>query len=179
MVRSDVPIGQRLILDLCGGSGSWSRPYREAGYPVELVTLPEGDVRTWVPGARGRPWGILAAPPCEQFSRARRAPRDYVVGMSTVNACLRIVMQCRPVWWALENPWHCDLSKFLGPPVWTFHPWQFGDPWTKPTALWGEFTPPSSVGAVVPTARAIDRKTAAERAVTPLGFARAFFEVNQ
>lgn len=25
----------KIILDLCGGTGSWSRPYKEAGYDVE------------------------------------------------------------------------------------------------------------------------------------------------
>jgi hypothetical protein len=25
------------ILDLCGGTGAWSQPYREAGYDVEIV----------------------------------------------------------------------------------------------------------------------------------------------
>ena len=31
----------KIILDLCGGTGSWSRPYKEAGYDVRLITLPE------------------------------------------------------------------------------------------------------------------------------------------
>ena len=26
-----------LILDLCGGSGSWSQPYKDAGYDVIVV----------------------------------------------------------------------------------------------------------------------------------------------
>ena len=26
-----------VILDLCGGTGSWSRPYRDAGYDVRIV----------------------------------------------------------------------------------------------------------------------------------------------
>ena len=34
-----------VILDLCGGTGSWSAPYREAGYDVRVVTLPDMDVR--------------------------------------------------------------------------------------------------------------------------------------
>jgi len=38
----------KIILDLCGGTGSWSRPYREAGYEVHLVTLPD-DVRKYEP----------------------------------------------------------------------------------------------------------------------------------
>lgn len=38
---------EKIILDLCGGSGSWSRPYQEAGYDVKLITLPDHDVCTW------------------------------------------------------------------------------------------------------------------------------------
>jgi ubiquinone/menaquinone biosynthesis C-methylase UbiE len=29
----------KIILDLCGGTGSWSRPYKEAGYDVRNITL--------------------------------------------------------------------------------------------------------------------------------------------
>lgn len=35
---------RNVVLDLCGGTGSWSRPYREAGYQVDLITLPAYDV---------------------------------------------------------------------------------------------------------------------------------------
>ena len=38
-----------IILDLCGGSGSWSKPYVEAGYDVRLITLPDYDVTTYTP----------------------------------------------------------------------------------------------------------------------------------
>lgn len=34
----------KIILDLCGGTGSWSKPYREAGYDVRLITLPHYDL---------------------------------------------------------------------------------------------------------------------------------------
>ena len=30
----------KIILDLCGGTGSWSKPYRDAGYDVRVITLP-------------------------------------------------------------------------------------------------------------------------------------------
>ena len=39
---------EKIILDLCGGTGAWSKPYREAGYDVRLITLPE-DVRVYIP----------------------------------------------------------------------------------------------------------------------------------
>ena len=59
----------KIILDLCGGTGSWSKPYRDAGYDVRLVTLPDDDVRLYAPPKDV--WGILAAPPCTEFSRAQ------------------------------------------------------------------------------------------------------------
>ena len=39
----------KIILDLCGGTGSWSKPYKEAGYDVRIITLPEYDVRSYIP----------------------------------------------------------------------------------------------------------------------------------
>lgn len=40
---------KKIILDLCGGSGSWSKPYKDAGYDVRLITLPEIDVKDYNP----------------------------------------------------------------------------------------------------------------------------------
>lgn len=37
----------KIILDLCGGTGAWSRPYTEAGYDVRIITLPEENVLTY------------------------------------------------------------------------------------------------------------------------------------
>jgi hypothetical protein len=56
----------KIILDLCGGTGSWSRPYKEAGYDVRVITLPDNDVRNYTPPRNV--YGILAAPPCTEFS---------------------------------------------------------------------------------------------------------------
>jgi hypothetical protein len=182
-----------VILDLCGGSGSWSRPYVEAGYRVELVTLPGFDVQV-LPAPAEAAWGILAAPPCDQFSLARNgvtnSPRDFVRGMAAVNACLRIVHQHKPRWWALENPVGL-LGRWLGVPRDVWEPCDFGDPWTKRTAIWGDFLPPRRGPFVRPLGggpfcAACDperRKTtwcndAGHRAITPPGFARAFFEAN-
>ena len=182
----------RLILDLCAGSGSWSAPYEAAGYRVERVTLPSSDVQTYrLPS--GPVWGILAAPPCDQFSLARNghtgSPRDFARGMSVVNACLRVVLQARPRWWALENPVGM-LSRWLGTPRDVFEPCDFGNPWTKRTALWGEFAVPRRGPFVEPLGggplctvcdparRDSWCSVTAHRAVTPAGFARAFFDAN-
>lgn len=165
----------RVVLDLCGGSGSWSRPYAEAGYRVELVTLPDGDVRTYEPPPGV--WGVLAAPPCTEFSVAKTVgERDFARALEEVCACMRIIALARPRWWALENPGSGLLRRWLGPPRDTWQPCDFGDPWTKLTAIWGDFALPARVH-VVPTSGMVGAN-AAERAVTPPGFARAFFTAN-
>lgn len=150
-----MPTGKKIILDLCGGTGSWSAPYKDAGYDVELVTIPERDVRDFVPTMEV--YGILAAPPCTMFSDARtnaKTPRDLVGGMEIVQACLDIIYLCQyrtktdqqkypPLkFWALENPYYGRLKWFLGKPAFTFDPWEFGDPYKKKTALWGYFNEP-------------------------------------
>jgi len=138
---------EKIVLDLCGGCGNWGKPYEEAGYTYCNITLPEYDVRTYNPP--DNVWGILAAPPCTEFSRARQknrhmleAPkRDLEAGMKLVNHCLRIITIAHPHWWALENPVGL-LRRFLGKPAFTLHPWQYGDPWTKHTDLWGNYKIP-------------------------------------
>ena len=93
----------RIILDLCGGTGSWSKPYKDAGYDVRLVTLPENDVRTYQPPLDV--YGILAAPPCDEFSIAKNhsIKRNLEAGMEIVNACLRIIEESKPEFHALEK----------------------------------------------------------------------------
>lgn len=140
----------KIILDLCGGTGAWSQPYRDAGYDVRVITLPHYDVLTYKP-PKGV-YGILAAPPCTQFSIARqdstaKVPRDFMKGMETVRACLEIIWQCMDdgaVFWALENPGSGYLRKFLGKPAWTFEPYMYGDMHSKKTSLWGHFNIPDS-----------------------------------
>lgn len=181
----------RVILDLCAGTGAWSQPYVEAGYDVRRVELKDGlDVRL-LPNRGPIPvHGILAAPPCTYFCRMRMCrgrPTDaqFLEGLSVVDACLRIVVLHKPVWWALENP-QGYLSRWLGPPILRFHPRDYGDPWTKNTWLWGDFAKPTPV-ALMPLAEPlIHRKRGkrgvalkdTENAITPPGFARAFFEAN-
>ncbi len=58
----------KIILDLCGGTGAWSKPYKDAGYDVRLITLPEYDVLNYEPPDKVH--GVLAAPPCTHFSIA-------------------------------------------------------------------------------------------------------------
>ncbi len=136
----------KIILDLCGGTGSWSRPWELAGYDVRIITLPKYDVRTYEPPENV--FGILAAPPCTEFSvlncKAENRKRDFESGLEIVNACISIIDKCNPVWWALENP-RGYLRNFIGQPALTFQPWQYGDPWTKATQIWGNFNIPQKL----------------------------------
>ena len=147
-------MNNKVILDLCGGTGSWSKPYKDNGYDVRVITLPDHDVRTFEPPKNV--YGILAAPPCTMFSIARndkraKEKRDFRKGMETIKACLEIIWKCRyePIkksennlkFWSLENP-KGYLNDFLGKPAYTFHPFYFGDPYTKKTCLWGNFNNP-------------------------------------
>jgi len=173
------------ILDLCGGSGAWSRPYVEAGYDVEIVDpVHDGkDVRL-LQRIGARVHGILAAPPCTVFSYARNRypPSDAEIlgGLSVADACLRIVIVQRPFWWALENPRN-KIRRYLGPARLEFYHWEYGDPAHKPTCIWGDFTVPNKKPAPrrkASTFRTKKENARPEDAITPPGFARAFYEVN-
>ncbi len=116
----------KIILDLCGGTGSWSKPYKYAGYDVWILTLPDWDITQWqyIPELVNA-YGILAAPPCTMFSMARtnaKTPRDLRQGMKVVEACLKIIWESqanangRLKFWAMENPKGL-LRQFLGKPA--------------------------------------------------------------
>lgn len=173
-----------LILDLCGGSGSWSKPYRDAGYEVSVIDLPN-DVRL-LERPKESVHGILAAPPCTVFaSSGARWPRtkeQMIEGLSVVDACLRLVTVCKPAWWVLENPVG-KLKRYLGQPAMYFQPYEYGDPYFKRTCLWGEFrfpkrnpVEPTEGGKIHRMGPSPDR--AAKRSITPPAFAKAFFEAN-
>lgn len=183
----------RRVLSLCDYSGAWCAPYREAGYEVVQVDLKLGqDVRLFE--HPGEVHGILAAPPCTAFagSGAQYWPRKdadgrTLEGLALVDACLRFVATCRPVWWALENPVG-RLRRWLGPPRYSFDPCDHGDAYTKRTLLWGSFTIPerhpvepvrvSSQGSWVQRLGGASERTKELRSVTPAGFARDFFAAN-
>jgi len=179
----------KIILDLCGGTGAWSKPYRDAGYLVEVVTLPEKDVRFYE-FPKTPVHGILAAPPCTVFcianNRNWRIDAKLLEGLSVLDACLRIIKMTKPMWWALENP-HGRLQRWLGLPQFKFNPCDFGDPYTKKTQIWGNFIPPVKRNKVEPKLKKYvdnvkgSRKAGGRmevRSITPPGFAKAFFEAN-
>ena len=195
----------RIILDLCGGTGSWSRPYKEAGYDVRVITWPENDCNLWpaqphdktrlpseFPSIEDYPkvHGILAAPVCTVFSWSGacwpRSDEEIRQGLALVSACLRIIWALKPEWWAMENPVG-KLRKWIGPPVMSFNPCDYGDPYKKKTLLWGDFNTrliKNPVEPVIPSPLhqnygGKSAKTKEARSITPAGFAKAFFEANR
>lgn len=185
---------QRTILSLCDYTGTWSQPYRDAGYNVVQVDMQTdgADVRLLqLPHDTGgeRVHGILAAPPCTVFAlsgnRWTRSPEEMIEGISVVDACVRLAVALRPAWWALENPVG-KLVRYLGRPAMYFQPCDYGDPYTKRTALWGDFNTDLVRTPVEPTEGSKmwalyggkSMRTKNARSATPQGFARAFFEAN-
>lgn len=181
-----------IILDVFGGSGSWSDPYREAGYDVQLVDITMGrDVLSyhWT----GPPAvGVLLAPPCTEFAGsgarwwAGKDPALLNAALALVHAALRLRDEARPRWWALENPVGrlARMVPELGPWSYTFQPYEYGDNMKKRTCIWGDHVQPSK-NPIEPTEGAdwVHRMApgpdrAARRSITPPGFARAFYLAN-
>lgn len=179
----------RIILDLCGGTGAWSKPYKDAGYDVRLLTLPEYDVCEVATEVLPSAYGILAAPPCTEFSKAKGShPRDFDGAMNMVRACMEIIWTARLrgqlKWWCLENPVGF-LRQFLGKPPLTVKYWWFGADVVKPTDLWGYYDFPKRIYREPPhLLKEVrgqsnwDGKASERRAITPAGFAQAFFKAN-
>lgn len=192
----------KIILDLCGGTGAWSKPYKEAGYDVRVVTLPEYDVRKYYPPHLRDIYGILAAPPCTHFSVSgaqywskKDADGRTFEDISILTACLMIIARTKPKFWAIENPVG-RMRHLLGDPALIFNPCDYGDPYTKKTCLWGQFCIPGKnpVEPVFIRDNGIGKKkyslihfktggksekTKRLRSMTPPGFANAFFKANQ
>lgn len=214
----------KIILDLCGGTGSWSKPYSDRGYLVHIITLPQYDIfqsdciggflyfrRTdgvVLKVAANEVYGILAAPTCTMFSLARttaKTPRDLEEGMRLVKKCLEVIWYCKAAtgsklkFWALENPMGL-LRWFLGRPLFTFSPEEYGENYTKKTDIWGYFNIPKKKpyklsedeqlrsirnnrilpelpeGYILPSGW---NRQAAKRSMTSPKFAEAFFRANK
>jgi hypothetical protein len=135
--------------------------------------------------------GILAAPPCTHFSNAGsrfwdRYDADGLtdISVSTVRACLALIEMLSPSWWALENP-PGRITDILGPPAWSFQPYEYGDAYSKKTCIWGTARKPKPTNIVEPVKISpllrlggTSAKVKTLRSQTPQGFARAFAAEN-
>lgn len=136
--------------------------------------------------------GIIAQPPCTHFAGsgarwwAGKGEAAILEGLQVVDACLRFVAVCSPVWWVLENPVG-RLKNYIGPHAMTFQPHEYAgwaddsdvEAYTKRTCLWGKFNAPEkkdvgnklgSIMHLIPPGQG----RADVRSLTPTGFARAF-----
>lgn len=202
---------RKIILHLCASEyGSDTKPYRDAGYDVRLVTKDVG-IENYHPPKNV--YGIIANPPCTMFSRARttaKTPRDFREGMRLVKECLRVIWECESekhlAFWALENPGTGFLRNFLGKPAFEYHPYEFGDNFSKKTALWGNFKEPKHTSDYKKSPHVLGKSINGEswwkelkkrvepwgdikakgheretdmKSIAPPGFTKAFFESNK
>lgn len=191
-----LPDNKKLILDLYAGTGYWSRPYVEAGYDVQLITLPGWDIRddeTLAYCISLQPYGILSACECTKLAnsgRCRDKDRSFQDGIGAaelVTRALYVIAMTAPEFWVIENPVGL-MTRLLGKPQYSFDPCEFGHDYTKRTYLWGNFVPPfvTKIVKPVPTDKNFimklggkSEKTKRLRSTTPAGFAKAFFEANR
>lgn len=198
----------KVILSLFDYSGNWPKFYKEAGYDVYQVDIKHDisilDLTYKDLDALGEVYGILAAPPCTDFAgsgaqywKAKDEDGRTEQSLSLVKATLDIVRYCSPKFWALENPVGRlpTLLPEIGKP-WYFNPnefagWLSGDEaarecYTKRTGLWGTFCKPekrplpvSPEGNWIMKLGGKSERTKELRSMTPLGFAKAFYEANK
>jgi len=135
---------RKIILHLCADTGSDTKPYKDNDYEVILVGSQIG-VENYHPPENV--YGVIANPVCLEFSTARAdgKARNPEEGMKLVKECQRIISECNPTFWVIENPATGALKRYLGEPKFIYQPWEFGSPWTKKTALWGKFNIPKKL----------------------------------
>lgn len=92
-----------LVLSLFPGIDLFGRGFEDEGFCI--VRGPDvlwgGDIRRFHPPA-GRFEGIIGGSPCQDFSRARRAPPSGE-GLELLGEFIRVVEVARPEWFLLEN----------------------------------------------------------------------------
>ena len=141
------PDSKKIILHLCADTGSDTKPYQDdPRYEVILVGSGIG-VENYHPPENVH--GVVANPPCTEFSRARTGGRARLgeSGLFLVRECQRIIAECGKSlqFYVIENPATGALRDYLGKPDYEYQPWWFGSPWTKKTALWGIFNKPTRI----------------------------------
>lgn len=102
-VRSAQSQPAPLVLSLFPGIDLLGRGFEAEGYCIVRGPDPifAGDIRTFHPPA-GRFNGIIAGPPCPDFSAKRRtAPTGE--GIALLRECARVIHEAQPDWWLIEN----------------------------------------------------------------------------
>jgi hypothetical protein len=153
-----------LMLDLFAGTGGASAAFRAAGWEVVRVEMDRAfpaehhaDVAAWSWAGR-RPSLVWASPPCTEFSRESMpwSRTGATPSLALVDAAERIVRECRPDFWVIENV--RGATRYLTP--------RYGDPLVLgPVFLWGHF--PRFRARVMPWKERLSSKQRAARAAIP------------
>lgn len=187
----------KTILSLFDFSGNWPSPYKENGYDVFSIDIKQ-DIDILELNKEDLPddvYGVLAAPPCTDFSssgaqywKTKDADGRTAASLALVDKTIEIVNWYPELtFWALENPVGrlSTLRPALGKP-WYFQPHYYGDAYTKKTGLWGNFNKDLPRNDVKPDPNSWimklggkSERTKELRSMTPLGFARAFYQANK
>lgn len=196
------------VLSLCDLTGNMVRPWAAAGYHCTIVDLQHQNGTTPAGGEwenidrvgcdvkRFRPYLdrhcefdiVFAFPPCTDLAVSgsrwmkEKGLQGLIEALKVVEACRRICERSRAPW-MLENP-VSTISSYWRKPDHTFHPYHYGDPYTKATCLWvgGGFRMPPIKNPVEPTEGSKmwlmppSEERANLRSATPKGFAQAVFE---
>lgn len=127
-IRADVSVLHSEDFDRCAGCdalGFHCRPlWRE-----QRKCCPDCTHTTPQPS----PTLVWASPPCGQLSTANASTRDVDAGMQLVHEAVRLIRECGPRWWVLENVHGATraIGAVLGPPVARYGSFY----------LWGNFPP--------------------------------------
>jgi hypothetical protein len=137
---------KKIILHLCADLGSDSYFYQLNKDEYEVVLIGK-DIGVENFHTDKEIYGIIANPVCTELSTAKgfHKENDIDTGMFLVNHCIRIIKDTKPKFWILENPFNGRLKQVIGPPDYVYQPWEFGSPWTKKTAIWGNFNKPTPI----------------------------------
>ena len=133
------------ILDLCSGTGSATKPFKDRGH--EVITIDMFDKRAdiladicYLP-VKGEFDFIWMSPPCTEFTLVNwrlGKCKDRKPDLSVIKACFELVDQLKPTYWMIENPRAC-MRHFIGLPQKSIYYSDYGYKFNKPTDLWGLF----------------------------------------
>lgn len=196
----DKKMPEKYLLSLFDFSGGWSNPFREVTkvFQVDIklgIDILGWDYKAW--GEGKNVVGVLAAPPCTHFTvsgnqywqvKDNDGRTDEMIKLA--EKAIEIIEYFNPKFWALENPVgrieKC-VPYLKGKRVFSFHPCDFGEPYTKKTIIWGHCSPFLVKSPVEPTEGSKmwakyggkSERTKELRSVTPEGFSKAFFEAHK
>jgi hypothetical protein len=159
------------MLDLCAGLGGASAAMRDRGWDVVTVDIEAGFRPDIVADLRSFRWEgptpylIWASPPCTEFSRESMpwCRTGAAPDMALVEACVRVVRECGPTWWVIENV--RGATKWFRPLLGRFR-LSCG-----PFFLWGDF--PRFRCRVEPFKEMLSSTRKAERAKVPYELSEA------